>query len=180
MEQAKEVPGDPRGSQCTSNSQSPIPCHHASLIKKAIKLPSHRYLPAPNVLFSPSFLHFRTDFSFLPTFSGHFSLLPILFLSTLYGHREGCTDNRICQTFYIGCGKLGLGRNGDGVIFVGGRRNASWHGLLRLCGSSWECDFYKRINENKENAFQIPLFKNILKSKTCQNDFKMPLGGSWL
>ena len=45
-------------------------------------------------------------------------------------------------------------------------------------GSSWECDFYKRINENKENAFQIPLFKNILKSKTCQNDFKMPSGGS--
>ena len=95
MEQAKEVSGDPRGSQCTSNFPSPTPCHHASLIKKAIKLPSHRYLPAPNVLFSPSFLHFRPDFSFLPTFSGHFSLMPILVLSTLYGHSEGCTDNRI-------------------------------------------------------------------------------------
>ena len=45
-------------------------------------------------------------------------------------------------------------------------------------GSSWECDLYKRINENKENAFQISLFKNLLKCKTRQNDFKMPLEGS--
>ena len=64
------------------------------------------------------------------------------------------------------------------VIFVGGRGNSLWHGQLRLCGSSWECDFYKRINENKENAFQIPLFKNILKCKTRQNDFKMPQRGA--
>ena len=49
-------------------------------LKKAIKLPSNRYLPTPNVSFSPSSLHFRHDFPFLLTFSGHF-FLPILFLS---------------------------------------------------------------------------------------------------
>ena len=40
-------------------------------------------------------------------------------------------------------------------------------GTLHGTGSSdsgrWECDFYKRINENKEKAFQISLFKNIFK-----------------
>ena len=55
-------------------------------------------------------------------------------------------------------------------------------GTLHGTGSSdsgrWECDFYKRINENKENAFQISLFKNILKCKTRQKDCKMPLEGS--
>ena len=36
-----------------------------------------------NILFSPSFLHFRPDFSLLPTFSGRFSLLPIVYLPPL-------------------------------------------------------------------------------------------------
>ena len=91
---------------------------------------------------------------------------------------KGARTTGFCQTFHIGCGKLELGRNGDGVIFVGGGGNSSRHGQLRLCGSSWKCDFYKRITENKENAFQIPLFKNILKCKTGENDFKMPSEGS--
>ena len=42
--------------------------------KKALKLPSHRYLPTPNISFSPSSLHFRPDFS----------LLPILYLPPLF------------------------------------------------------------------------------------------------
>ena len=50
----------------------PIPCHHANK-KKALKLPFHRYLPTPNISFSPSFLHFRP----------YFSLLPIVYLPPL-------------------------------------------------------------------------------------------------
>ena len=38
-------------------------------------------LPTPNILFSPSFQHFI--FSLLPTFSGYFSLLPIVYLPPL-------------------------------------------------------------------------------------------------
>ena len=40
-------------------------------------------LPTPNISFSPSSLHFRPDFSLRPTFSGHFSLLPIMYLPPL-------------------------------------------------------------------------------------------------
>ena len=36
--------------------------------KKAVKLPSHRFLPTPNISLSPSSLHFRPDFSLLSTF----------------------------------------------------------------------------------------------------------------
>ena len=35
----------------------------------------------PNISFSPSSLHLRLDFSLLPTFPDHFSLLPILLFS---------------------------------------------------------------------------------------------------
>ena len=159
----------------------PHPLSSRKINKKAIKLPSYRYLPTPNVSFSPSFLHFRPDFTFLPTFSGHF--FPPAYSVPLHSLRPSWSRARttgFCQTFHIGCSKLELGRNGDEVIFVGGGGNSSWHGQLRLCGSSWKCDSYKRITENKENAFQIPLFKNILKCKTRQNDFKMPSEGSWL
>ena len=48
--------------------------------KNKIKLPSNRHLPTPNISFSPSSLHFRSNFPLLLTFSGHF-FLPILFLS---------------------------------------------------------------------------------------------------
>ena len=75
----KGVKGDPRGLQCMSIFPSPHPLSSRKL-KKALKLPSHRYLPTANISFSPSSLHFRPDFSLLPTFSGHFSLLPIVYL----------------------------------------------------------------------------------------------------
>ena len=35
-------------------------------LKKAVKLPSHSYLPTPNISFSPSSLHFRPEFSLVP------------------------------------------------------------------------------------------------------------------
>ena len=75
----KGVKGDPRGLQCMSIFPSPHPLSSRKL-KKALKLPTHRYLPTPNISFSPSSLHFRRFFSLLPTFSGHFSLLPIVYL----------------------------------------------------------------------------------------------------
>ena len=120
MEQAKEVPGDPRGSQCTSNSQSPTPCHHVSLIKKAIKLPSHRYLPAPTFCFHPpSYIFAPISPSSLPFWpisrSSLFRSSP-LFTAIVKGART----TGFCKTFHIGCGKLELVRNGYGVIFVGG------------------------------------------------------------
>ena len=49
----KGVKGDPRGLQCMSIFPSPHPLSSRKL-KKALKLPSHRYLPTP------------TTFHFLP------------------------------------------------------------------------------------------------------------------
>ena len=49
----KGVKGDPRGLQCMSIFPSPHPLSSRKL-KKALKLPSHRYLPTP------------TTFNFLP------------------------------------------------------------------------------------------------------------------
>ena len=61
----KGVKGDPRGLQCMSIFPSPHPLSSRKL-KKALKLPSHRYLPTPNISISPSSLNFRPDFSLLP------------------------------------------------------------------------------------------------------------------
>jgi len=58
----------------------PLPSHK---LKKSIKPPPHPSLPTPNISFSPSSLYFRSDFSLLPTFFRHFSLLPIPFLPPL-------------------------------------------------------------------------------------------------
>ena len=44
-----------------------------------------------NILFSPSSLHFRPAFSLLPTFSGHFSLLPIVYLPA---HKRSQESNK--------------------------------------------------------------------------------------
>ena len=90
-------PRRPKGIAVCFKFPVPHPLSARKINKKAIKLPSYRYLPTPNVSFSPSFLRFRPDFTFHPTFSGDFFLLPILFLFTVYGHCEGCTDNRILQ-----------------------------------------------------------------------------------
>ena len=64
----KGVKGDPRGLQCMSIFPSPHPLSSRKS-KKALKLSAHRYLPTPNISFSPSSLHFRRFFSLLPTFS---------------------------------------------------------------------------------------------------------------
>ena len=71
------VPGDRRGSQCTPNS----PCPYK---KNCLLIDISPDLPTPNILFSPSSQHFLSNFSLLPTFSGHFSLLPIVYLPPLY------------------------------------------------------------------------------------------------
>ena len=66
----KGVKGDPRGLQCMSIFPSPHPLSSRNL-KKALKLPSHRYLPTPTtfhflpppyifVPISPSSLLFQT------------------------------------------------------------------------------------------------------------------------
>ena len=60
----KGVPGDPRGLQCTWFSLSPNPLSWRKL-KKVLKLPSHRYLPTPNISFSPPSLHFCPELSLL-------------------------------------------------------------------------------------------------------------------
>ena len=70
------VPGDRRGSQCTPNS----PCPHK---KNCLLIDISPDLPTPNILFSPSSQHFLSNFSLLPTFSGHFSLLPTVYLPHL-------------------------------------------------------------------------------------------------
>ena len=50
-------------------------------VKKSLKITFSSISPySHNISFSPSSLHFRPDFSLLPTFSGHFSLLPIVYL----------------------------------------------------------------------------------------------------
>ena len=92
----KGVKGDPRGLQCMSIFPSPHPLSSRKL-KKALKLPTHRYLPTPNISFSPSSLHFRPDFSLLPTFSGHFSLLPIVYLPH---HRVQTTISELTENSY--------------------------------------------------------------------------------
>ena len=54
-------------------------------VKKSPKITSSSISPySHNISFSPSSLHFRPDLSLLPTFSGHFSLLPIVYLPPLY------------------------------------------------------------------------------------------------
>ena len=87
----KGVKGDLRGSQCTSNSTSPHPLSSCRLKKKPLKLPVHRYLPAP------------TTFHFLPPpyFFRPFLLLPYwsvpppsvcdhtLIMLRLIGHIQG-------------------------------------------------------------------------------------------
>ena len=100
------VPRDLRGSQCTSYSPCPHPLSSRKL-KKAIKLPSNRYLPTPNISFSPSSLHFRPVFPLLLTFSGHF-FLPILFLSPqnkdgVGGRLDDFFLGRICFPSLINC-----------------------------------------------------------------------------
>ena len=95
----KGVKGDPRGLQCMSIFPSPHPLSSRKL-KKALKLPTHRYLPTPNISFSPSSLHFRRFFSLLPTFSGHFSLLPIVYLPLLFYHRVQTTISELTENSY--------------------------------------------------------------------------------
>ena len=98
----KTVPRDPRGLQCRS-PPCPYPLSSPKL-KKAIKLPSNRHLPTPNISFPPFSLQFRPDFPLLLTFSGHF-FLPSLFLSPQnkggVGGRLGHFVREICFTSLI-------------------------------------------------------------------------------
>ena len=49
-------------------------------VKKSLKITFSSISPySHNISFSPSSLHFRPDFSLLLTFSGHISLLPIVY-----------------------------------------------------------------------------------------------------
>ena len=76
----KGVPGDrPRGMAAYVKLSVPT----SLVIRPKNYLLIDICLIIPNFLFSPSSLHFRPDFSPLPSFLGHFSLLPILFLSPL-------------------------------------------------------------------------------------------------
>ena len=83
LSHTKGVKVDPRGSQCTSIFRSP-PSLVITQVEKALKLPSHRYLPTPTAFhFLPLPLHFRPDFSLLPI-----AYLPPFCLSGLsYGSR---------------------------------------------------------------------------------------------
>ena len=58
----KGVKGDPRGLQCMSIFPSPPSLVITQIKKKALKLPFHRYLPTPNISFSPSSLLFQAIF----------------------------------------------------------------------------------------------------------------------
>ena len=59
-------------------------------VKKSPKITSSPISPySYNISFSPFSLHFRPEFSLLPTFSGHFSLLPIVYLPPLLACRVG-------------------------------------------------------------------------------------------
>ena len=64
----KGVKGDPRGSQCTSIVPSPSSLAITQVKKKALKLPSHRYLPTPTT--------FLFHFYFPPYFFRPFLPLP--------------------------------------------------------------------------------------------------------
>ena len=89
----KGVKGDPRRLQRSSIFPPPTP-HPPSLVitrvKKSPKITSSPISPySYNISFSPFSLHFRPEFSLLPNFSGHFSLLPIVYLSPLLACRVG-------------------------------------------------------------------------------------------
>ena len=77
---AKGVLGDPRGLQWTSIFPSPHSLSSVTQVKKSPKITKSSISPCShNISFSPFSLHFRPDFSLLPTFSG----LPVVYLPPL-------------------------------------------------------------------------------------------------
>ena len=65
-------------------------------VKKSPKITSSSTSPySYNISFSPSSLHLRPDFSLLPTFLDHFSLLPIVYLPPLSTCRVGYHTSKL-------------------------------------------------------------------------------------
>ena len=65
-------------------------------VKKSPKITSSSTSPySYNISFSPSSLHLRPDFSLLPTFLDHFSLLPIVYLLPLSTCRVGYHTSKL-------------------------------------------------------------------------------------
>ena len=75
---------------------SPHPALSWRKLKKTQKITFSSISPYSKISFSTSFLHFRPDFSLLPTFSGHFSLLPIMYLTPSFLHWMESLNNGKC------------------------------------------------------------------------------------